>query len=255
MTTLTPEEIEAGIRADFEMRAKAFGPNVYNDFMLAHGKCYRVGPHTYDGERGEQHGCFMNALHTVLWNESLTYCEGKIFIHGVGLDHAWCIDADGVVVDPTVTPVGQVSGYYGMPFKTEYVRRAALINKVYGVLDFFFAGKTAPKLYELGLDAGQQWLLDQPEPKRKRASKKAMAGAVMAFIAAMMMAHVETTHAQTQTFRDANGRETGRAVTNNVGTQFYNAQGQNTGRAVTNNAGTTFYNSSGQITGRSSGRK
>lgn len=169
MTTL--EEMEAGIRADFEMQEKAFGrKNIYNDFMVAHGKCYRVGPHTYDGERGEQHGCFMNALHAVAWDHDLRYCEGKIYIHGVGLDHAWCIDENDVVVDPTVTDTGQVNGYYGVEFITEYVRRAVLINKVYGVLDFFYARKTAPKLYELGLEAGQHWLLDQPreKPKRKR---------------------------------------------------------------------------------------
>lgn len=57
----------------------------------------------------------------------------------------------------------------------------------------------------------------------------------------------------TQTFRNANGQVTGRAITNNVGTQFYNAQGQNTGRATTNSTGTTFYNAQGQVTGRTSG--
>ena len=54
-----------------------------------------------------------------------------------------------------------------------------------------------------------------------------------------------------ETFRDANGRETGRAVTNNVGTQFYDASGRNVGRSTTNNAGTTYYNNLGQQTGRS----
>jgi len=56
---------------------------------------------------------------------------------------------------------------------------------------------------------------------------------------------------QSVTIRDANGRETGRAVTNNVGTQFYDASGRNVGRSVTNNAGTTYYNNLGQQTGRS----
>jgi len=165
MNTFTPEEIEAGMRADFENRRLAFGPNVYNDFMLTHARAYRIGPRTYDGPRGEVHGCFMNALHTALWNPDLTYCEGKAYIHGVGIDHAWLVDAAGVVVDPTIEDNGQVYGYFGVPFATAYVRRAALRNGVYGVLDFFFARHTAPKLYELGLDAGQQWLLDQPTKK------------------------------------------------------------------------------------------
>jgi hypothetical protein len=61
------------------------------------------------------------------------------------------------------------------------------------------------------------------------------------------------TRAEAQTIKNANGQIVGRAVTNNVGTQFYNASGQNTGRSVTNNAGTTFYNASGQTVGRTSG--
>ena len=49
-----------------------------------------------------------------------------------------------------------------MPFRTDYLKRALTVNKVYGLLDYFYAGKTAPKLYELGLEAGQQWALGQP---------------------------------------------------------------------------------------------
>jgi hypothetical protein len=60
--------------------------------------------------------------------------------------------------------------------------------------------------------------------------------------------------AQSYTWRNASGQETGRAVTNNVGTQFYDASGRNTGRSVTNNAGTTFYDNMGRQTGRSNRR-
>lgn len=55
---------------------------------------------------------------------------------------------------------------------------------------------------------------------------------------------------QTSTFRDASGRVTGYATTNNAGTVYSNSLGQNTGRSTTNNTGTTFYNSRGQQTGR-----
>ena len=55
-----------------------------------------------------------------------------------------------------------------MPFKTSYVHKAAKANGRYGVLDYFYAGKTAPKLYELGLGAGQQWLLDSPARRNCR---------------------------------------------------------------------------------------
>jgi hypothetical protein len=56
-----------------------------------------------------------------------------------------------------------------VPFITDYVEQAARLNKLYGgVLDYFYAGKTAPKLYELGLEAGQQWLLDKVRRRRTR---------------------------------------------------------------------------------------
>lgn len=74
--------------------------------------------------------------------------------------------------------------------------------------------------------------------------------------ALLLLASCVAAHADSQqTIKNANGQVIGRAVTNNVGTQFYNANGQNTGRSTTNSTGTTFYNSSGQMTGRSSGRK
>lgn len=154
--------------AHFRQCREAFGPNLYYDFMLAYAREYTIGPDTFAGPRGEQHGCFMNATHLALWNQDLTYVEGKIEIHGVPIDHAWCIDANDTVVDPTVVDVGQITGYCGVPFKIEYVKRAMRLNKRYGVLDIFYAGKTAPKLFELGLEAGQQWLIDQERNKRKR---------------------------------------------------------------------------------------
>ena len=129
------------IREHFEMCRKAFGPNIYSDFLLAHGVAYMPGPDTFAAPRQEQHNCFGNALHLALDDPSLTYVEGKVSVHGV-------------------------------PLSTEYVKRAVLFNGVYGVLDYFYAGKTAPKLFELGLQAGQQWLLDQVKPKRRSRAKK-----------------------------------------------------------------------------------
>jgi hypothetical protein len=168
--TDTIEDPILGMRAHFEMCQKAFGKNVVNDFMLAHGVGYLPGPDTFAGPRQEQHNCFGNALHTAI-DHDLTYVEGKVFIYGCPLDHAWCL-YNGNVVDPTAEGKG-INGYFGVPLKTEYVKRAVLTNGVYGVLDYFYAGKTAPKLFELGLEAGQQWLLDQKAPIRRRRRRAA----------------------------------------------------------------------------------
>ena len=108
-----------------------------------------------------------------MWNKDLTYVEGFVAIHGVPIEHAWCVDANGVVVDPTIENVNQVVAYYGVPFKTEYLKRAILVNDVYGLLDWYYARKTAAALYRLGLEDGQAWLLDQPVKKKTRKRRAA----------------------------------------------------------------------------------
>jgi hypothetical protein len=128
---------------------------------LQYGRDYSIGPATFDGPRLEAKACFMNATHEAIANPWLTYVEGYVAVYGVPIQHAWLVDVDGTVVDPTLTDDGRVLGYFGVPFITAYVHKAVKLNKLYGVLDYFYAGKTAPKLYELGLEAGQQWLLDQ----------------------------------------------------------------------------------------------
>jgi len=239
------------MREHFEMRRKAFGANVFNDFMLQYGREYAVGPNTYAGPRGEPKNCFSNATWLAAKQTNLTYVEGVMSVHGVPLSHAWCVDADGVVVDPTVVDNGQVLGYYGVPFLTEYVRRAVVLNNYYSLLDYVCAPKTVPKLFELGLEAGQHWLLEQPLKRRRR--KVARQAACILALGLSLVPHDVVAQTQ-ETFRNSNGQIIGRSVTNNMGTTFYNPQGQQTGRAVTNNTGTTFYNSLGQQTGRSSRR-
>ena len=151
--------------AFFESIKKMVGTNHYNDFMLTYGREYKTGPNTYAGPRLKPHNCFGNALHLTMIDSSLTYVEGKVFVYGVPLDHAWCISVDGIVIDPTITDTDKEYAYFGVALKTDYVAKAVLLNKVYGVLDFFYARKTVPKLFELGLEAGQQWLLDQKTSK------------------------------------------------------------------------------------------
>jgi len=116
--------------------------------------------------------------HRAMHDSRLTYVEGYVFVYGVAIQHAWLVDADGFVIDPTLTDNddGRVNGYFGVPFITEYVRKACRSNRMYGVLDYFYAGKTAPKLYELGLEAGQAWLLERPARRnRNRPTRKAVA--------------------------------------------------------------------------------
>jgi len=163
--------VNTGIRGHLSGIRKAFGPNIYNDFLLLNGREYAFGPASFEGKRGEVHGCFMNAFHLAYENPAMTYVEGKVSCHGLPLDHAWCVDKDGFVIDPTLEDKGQTLEYFGVPLRTDYVQKAFVWNGHYcSLLDYYFAGETAPKLFELGLEAGQQWLVDQPmrKPKPKK---------------------------------------------------------------------------------------
>jgi len=163
-------------RRDLMMRAAMWEGHLPTEFLIAHGRDYAIGPDSYKLPRGEQGQCFMNSAHLAIANPEMIYVEGKMACHGIGLDHAWCVDADGFVHDPTIRDGhdGHISDYYGVPFKTDYLRKALVWNKYYGLLDYFTANKTAPKLYELGLEAGQDWLLAQgARPPRKPRKKKA----------------------------------------------------------------------------------
>lgn len=153
------------IRRDLEMRKAIWKSYPSLDFMLAYGRDYSIGPNSFAGPRGEEKMCFMNAAHLADDDQSLTYVEGTMLIHGIPIDHAWCSDANGVVVDPTIRNGndGRIGGYFGVPFRRDYLRKATELNKVYGLLGYR-AEKTARKLFELGLEAGQQWLLER---KRK----------------------------------------------------------------------------------------
>ena len=163
-------------RRDLMMRAAVWKGHVPTDFLIAHGRDYKIGPDSFKLPRGEIKQCFMNASHLAFKRPDLTYVEGKVYCHGIGLDHAWCVDWDGVVHDPTIRDGhdGHISNYFGVPFKKDYLRKAIVWNRYYGLLDYFVAAKTAPKLYELGLEAGQDWLLAQgARPPRKPRKKKA----------------------------------------------------------------------------------
>jgi len=59
---------------------------------------------------------------------------------------------------------------------------------------------------------------------------------------------------QRQTFKDANGREVGRSVSDGRNTVFRDAMGRTTGRSVISGGTTTVYDASGRQVGTIRGR-
>jgi hypothetical protein len=78
----------------------------------------------------------------------------------------------------------------------------------------------------------------------------------LAIVLALLLPTAALAQVQNRTFRDANGREVGRSVTDTRGnTTFYDAMGRNTGRSVTNDGTTTVYDRMGRQTGTIRGSK
>jgi len=80
--------------------------------------------------------CFQNSYDLCIADEGLTYCEGYVLSDKLPmpLDHAWCVDAEGKVVDVTLAdPIGWE--YCGVMIKKEYMQAVISKRGYYGVLD------------------------------------------------------------------------------------------------------------------------
>lgn len=112
--------------------SKISSRNIYA-FVGQHGREFHVAVRpwhmTMDGEKQ----CFKNATLRMI-SENLIYCEGFVFVHGVPIHHAWCLDPEGRVVDPTI-PDQERWEYVGIPMQYDFVLEIAMATEMYGVLD------------------------------------------------------------------------------------------------------------------------
>jgi hypothetical protein len=98
--------------------------------ILRHGRPWYIGERTFAGRRARRKQCYMNSYTLVDRNPGLIYVEGWCWKE-TSFAHAWCIDAEGQVIDPTLR---EADGYYGIPFRWEYVQATASRTMVYGVI-------------------------------------------------------------------------------------------------------------------------
>ena len=104
------------------------------DFLEREGRDYEASPQMPPGEkRCRKSQCYMNAYRLAEAHPELDYVEG-VAISGnlIPMDHAWCADREGRVVDPT-WPDGH--HYVGVPLRMGFVRRTVFAKKTYGVVD------------------------------------------------------------------------------------------------------------------------
>jgi hypothetical protein len=99
--------------------------------------------------RGRPKQCYMNAyrLATRLPDE-YTYVEGMAIpdVVSIPMGHAWCVDNNGKVVDPTWPLPGKA--YFGVHLSAEFIQRHSAKTGVYGVFGGY--DKETIKLLQCG---------------------------------------------------------------------------------------------------------
>jgi hypothetical protein len=72
----------------------------------------------------EAQQCYLNSYRLATENEDLTYCEGYALHSYFRVPHAWVVDQDGRIIDPTWTGLAepQTHAYYaGVKFDTDFL--------------------------------------------------------------------------------------------------------------------------------------
>jgi hypothetical protein len=93
--------------------------------LLAYGLHFMTDAHTYSGRRHESKACFNNCGSIMVSHpeRNLRYAEGYAVLANappLPFRHAWLVDADGVVRDPTLRAAKPAIEYFGIIFTTDY---------------------------------------------------------------------------------------------------------------------------------------
>lgn len=104
-------------------------------YVVRHGTSFPYRSLPSHIPRMELKECFSNSLELIQSFPELIYCEGYASCV-VPIHHAWCIDSDGYVVDPTWLEESAVNAeYIGVPMDTDFVINYVCNRGYYGVLD------------------------------------------------------------------------------------------------------------------------
>lgn len=108
------------------------------EFVLEHGQQFRVGRPTRSIRRGKTKECYRNTWNLIPDHDDLTYVEGIGFNHefGLGFVHAWAVDTEGNVIDPT-WGYHPKTEYFGIPFDWQFVNQIIGDTEVFGLLEPF----------------------------------------------------------------------------------------------------------------------
>jgi hypothetical protein len=117
-----------------EMMSGIGASNAYGTFMLEHGRHFNAAALPRNIHKGQRKECFRTSQRLVTASrnsdDALIYVEGYAVAMTIplALHHAWVVDRDGTVIDPTWNNP-QDCTYFGVPFSRDYVRECVLRSK------------------------------------------------------------------------------------------------------------------------------
>jgi hypothetical protein len=128
--------LEACAQAGHSNAERSGAPVPYTstaDLLLRHGRAYEWYRFPRRLARGLPRQCYLNASRLALRSSRFTYVEGCAIgcSLGIPVEHAWCIDAEGRVVDPTWK---DGHDYFGVAFRTTYLRFILSLNRNGGLI-------------------------------------------------------------------------------------------------------------------------
>jgi hypothetical protein len=140
MSVANIKEFLEAERAMMPSRSDSAGAHHYRgfgDFVLSHGEGYSPSKLPVEYQPGRMRECFMNASHLAIENRSLTYVEGYAIASFFPVLHGWCVDRDGLVVDPTWQhwKGGIATAYLGVRFSTRLLMRILSVQEHYGLIE------------------------------------------------------------------------------------------------------------------------
>ena len=134
------DQEQKGLKAYIDVMAQAGKGSSLEEtpgsLLQKHGRGFYFDQDTYKIKHGDQGLCYQNAGRLALYEgHKYTYVEGFVSVHGVPIQHAWVVEkATGKIKDPTIKDAEGIGGYFGIPFKEDYVRTVALRSKMWGVI-------------------------------------------------------------------------------------------------------------------------
>lgn len=112
----------------------------HEELILDRGRAWTPAPLGPGARRGQPRYCYFNTLELTARYPDLRYCEGYAVPMvdgwtGIPVVHAWAVDPDDRVWDPT-WPEPERSAYYGMTFsRAEVARFLELSEDCFGILE------------------------------------------------------------------------------------------------------------------------